>query len=186
MERNYGTGRRKTSTARVFLAKGTGAIVVNGKPLDEYFSRETSRMVVRQPLELLDSANEYDLYVTVAGGGISGQAGAIRHGITRALMEYDETYRQPLRQAGFVTRDAREVDISDFRLMHKNKPFTYNGYPAYVLAEIAKWYKKSWDKGNISVCETDQYGNERRENLRYHDEHILQFLINQNHKRYTD
>ena len=83
-------------------------------------------------------------------------------------------------------RDAREVDISDFRLMHKNKPFTYNGYPAYVLAEIAKWYKKSWDKGNISVCETDQYGNERRENLRYHDEHILQFLINQNHKRYTD
>ena len=86
MERNYGTGRRKTSTARVFLSKGTGSIVVNGKPLDEYFSRETSRMVVRQPLELLDSVNAYDLYVTVAGGGISGQAGAIRHGITRALI----------------------------------------------------------------------------------------------------
>ena len=90
MERNYGTGRRKTSTARVFLAKGTGSIVVNGKPLDEYFSRETSRMVVRQPLELLDSPTAYDLYITVKGGGISGQAGAIRHGITRALIELNE------------------------------------------------------------------------------------------------
>lgn len=90
MERNYGTGRRKTSTARVFLSKGTGSIVVNGKPLDEYFSRETSRMVVRQPLELLDTPTAYDLYITVKGGGISGQAGAIRHGITRALIELDE------------------------------------------------------------------------------------------------
>ncbi|WP_201582673.1 30S ribosomal protein S9 [Psychrobacter jeotgali] len=110
MERNYGTGRRKTSTARVFLSKGTGSIVVNGKPLDEYFSRETSRMVVRQPLELLDSTNDYDLYVTVAGGGISGQAGAIRHGITRALIEADETLKPALKAAGFVTRDPRKVE----------------------------------------------------------------------------
>lgn len=110
MERNYGTGRRKTSTARVFLSKGTGSIVVNGKPLDEYFSRETSRMVVRQPLELLDSVNAYDLYVTVAGGGISGQAGAIRHGITRALIEADETLKPALKAAGFVTRDSRQVE----------------------------------------------------------------------------
>ena len=110
MERNYGTGRRKTSTARVFLAKGTGSINVNGKPLDEYFSRETSRMVVRQPLELLESPNDYDLYITVKGGGISGQAGAIRHGITRALMQYDEALRGDLRKAGYVTRDAREVE----------------------------------------------------------------------------
>ena len=110
MESNYGTGRRKTSTARVFLAKGTGSINVNGKPLDEYFSRETSRMVVRQPLELLESPNDYDLYITVKGGGISGQAGAIRHGITRALMQYDEALRGDLRKAGYVTRDAREVE----------------------------------------------------------------------------
>lgn len=110
MERNYGTGRRKTSTARVFLSKGTGNIVINGKSLDEYFGRETSRMVVRQPLELLDVATSYDLYITVTGGGASGQAGAIRHGITRALMEYDETLRPALRAAGFVTRDARRVE----------------------------------------------------------------------------
>ncbi len=110
MERNYGTGRRKTSTARVFLSKGTGSIVVNGKPLDEYFSRETSRMVVRQPLELLDSGNAYDLYITVKGGGISGQAGAIRHGITRALVELDETNKPALKAAGFVTRDSRQVE----------------------------------------------------------------------------
>ena len=110
MERNYGTGRRKTSTARVFLSKGTGSIVVNGKPLDEYFSRETSRMVVRQPLELLDSGNAYDLYITVKGGGISGQAGAFRHGITRALVELDETNKPALKAAGFVTRDSRQVE----------------------------------------------------------------------------
>jgi small subunit ribosomal protein S9 len=121
MERNYGTGRRKTSTARVFLSKGTGSIVVNGKPLDEYFSRETSRMVVRQPLELLDSANQYDLYVTVAGGGISGQAGAIRHGITRALMEFDETLRPALRKAGFVTRDSRQVERKKLGLRKARK-----------------------------------------------------------------
>lgn len=121
MERNYGTGRRKTSTARVFLSKGTGSIVVNGKPLDEYFSRETSRMVVRQPLELLDSANQYDLYVTVAGGGISGQAGAIRHGITRALIEADETLRPALKAAGFVTRDSRQVERKKLGLRKARK-----------------------------------------------------------------
>lgn len=110
MERNYGTGRRKTSTARVFLSKGTGNIVINGKTLDEYFGRETSRMVVRQPLELLDVATSYDLYITVTGGGASGQAGAIRHGITRALIDSDETLKPALKAAGFVTRDAREVE----------------------------------------------------------------------------
>ena len=121
MERNYGTGRRKTSTARVSLSKGTGSIVVNGKPLDEYFSRETSRMVVRQPLELLDSANQYDLYVTVAGGGISGQAGAIRHGITRALIEADETLKPALKAAGFVTRDSRQVERKKLGLRKARK-----------------------------------------------------------------
>ena len=121
MERNYGTGRRKTSTARVFLSKGTGGIVVNGKPLDEYFSRETSRMVVRQPLELLDSVNAYDLYVTVAGGGISGQAGAIRHGITRALIEADETLKPALKAAGFVTRDSRQVERKKLGLRKARK-----------------------------------------------------------------
>ena len=121
MERNYGTGRRKTSTARVFLSKGTGSIVVNGKPLDEYFSRETSRMVVRQPLELLDYANQYDLYVTVAGGGISGQAGAIRHGITRALIEADETLKPALKAAGFVTRDSRQVERKKLGLRKARK-----------------------------------------------------------------
>ncbi|MBF0658541.1 MULTISPECIES: 30S ribosomal protein S9 [Psychrobacter] len=121
MERNYGTGRRKTSTARVFLSKGTGSIVVNGKPLDEYFSRETSRMVVRQPLELLDSANAYDLYVTVAGGGISGQAGAIRHGITRALIEADEALKPALKAAGFVTRDSRQVERKKLGLRKARK-----------------------------------------------------------------
>ena len=121
MERNYGTGRRKTSTARVFLSKGTGSIVVNGKPLDEYFSRETSRMVVRQPLERLDSVNAYDLYVTVAGGGISGQAGAIRHGITRALIEADETLKPALKAAGFVTRDSRQVERKKLGLRKARK-----------------------------------------------------------------
>lgn len=121
MERNYGTGRRKTSTARVFLSKGTGNIVVNGKPLDEYFSRETSRMVVRQPLELLDSATSYDLYITVAGGGINGQAGAIRHGITRALIESDETLKPALKAAGFVTRDSRQVERKKLGLRKARK-----------------------------------------------------------------
>ncbi|WP_367103895.1 30S ribosomal protein S9 [uncultured Psychrobacter sp.] len=121
MERNYGTGRRKTSTARVFLSRGTGSIVVNGKPLDEYFSRETSRMVVRQPLELLDSTESYDLYITVAGGGISGQAGAIRHGITRALIEADETLKPALKAAGFVTRDPRKVERKKLGLRKARK-----------------------------------------------------------------
>jgi small subunit ribosomal protein S9 len=107
---NYGTGRRKTSAARVFLKPGSGKITVNDRPLDEFFGRETGRMIVRQPLELVQLANKFDITVTVAGGGITGQAGAIRHGITRALIEYDEELRKPLRVAGFVTRDAREVE----------------------------------------------------------------------------
>ncbi|HXO67646.1 MAG TPA: 30S ribosomal protein S9 [Bradyrhizobium sp.] len=110
MQQNYGTGRRKTSAARVFLRKGTGGIVVNGKPLDQFFGRETSRMIVRQPLELTDNVEKFDIMVTVAGGGITGQAGAIRLGIARALVEYDEALKSPLRKAGFMTRDAREVE----------------------------------------------------------------------------
>lgn len=106
----YGTGRRKTSAARVFLKPGSGAIHVNGRSLDEYFGRETSRMVVRQPLELVEAIDRFDVHVTVAGGGASGQAGAIRHGISRALLQYDESLRLPLRKAGFVTRDARMVE----------------------------------------------------------------------------
>jgi small subunit ribosomal protein S9 len=107
---NYGTGRRKTSAARVFLKPGTGKITVNERPLDEFFGRETGRMIVRQPLELVQLTDKFDITVTVAGGGITGQAGAIRHGITRALMEYDPELRKSLRVAGFVTRDAREVE----------------------------------------------------------------------------
>jgi small subunit ribosomal protein S9 len=107
---NYGTGRRKTATARVFIKPGKGEITVNSKSLADYFGRETSRMMVRQPLEVADSLSRFDILVTVAGGGPSGQAGAIRHGITRALIEYDAALRAPLRAAGFVTRDAREVE----------------------------------------------------------------------------
>lgn len=110
IQQNYGTGRRKTSAARVFLRKGSGQIEVNGKTLDEFFGRETSRMIVRQPLELTQSADKFDIKVTVAGGGITGQAGAIRLGIARALIEYDESLKSQLRKAGFVTRDAREVE----------------------------------------------------------------------------
>jgi len=106
----YSTGRRKTSTARVFLRRGSGAIIVNKRPLDEYFGRETARMIVRQPLEKTDMSESFDISVTVKGGGMSGQAGAIRHGITRALIEYDSELRSPLRRAGFVTRDARQVE----------------------------------------------------------------------------
>lgn len=106
----YGTGRRKSSSARVFIRPGSGNIVINRRSLDQYFGRETARMVVRQPLELVGMVEKFDLYITVLGGGISGQAGAIRHGITRALMQYDETLRSSLRKAGFVTRDAREVE----------------------------------------------------------------------------
>lgn len=107
---NYGTGRRKSSVARVFLKKGTGQIIVNGKPVDEYFARETGRMIVRQPLALTNHLESFDFKVNVRGGGESGQAGAVRHGITRALMDYDESLKPSLKQAGFVTRDAREVE----------------------------------------------------------------------------
>ncbi len=106
----YSTGRRKSSAARVFLKKGSGNVVINNKTLDQYFGRETGRMIVRQPLEEVDMVENFDINITVKGGGISGQAGAIRHGITRALIEYDESLRKPLRAAGFVTRDAREVE----------------------------------------------------------------------------
>ncbi|HCY04546.1 MAG TPA: 30S ribosomal protein S9 [Gammaproteobacteria bacterium] len=107
---NYGTGRRKTAAARVFVSSGTGRIMVNSQPLDEFFGRETARMVVRQPLQVADLTDKLDLKVTVRGGGNTGQAGAIRHGIARALVEYDETLRGPMRQAGFLTRDARAVE----------------------------------------------------------------------------
>ena len=106
----YGTGRRKSAVARVFLKKGTGNIVVNEKPADEFFSRDTGRMVIRQPLKLTNHEATFDIMINVEGGGESGQAGAVRHGITRALIEYDAELRKPLRVAGFVTRDAREVE----------------------------------------------------------------------------
>ena len=106
----YGTGRRKSAVARVFMAKGSGSVVVNGKPLDQFFSRETGRMVVRQPLALTETLASFDIMVNVAGGGETGQAGAIRHGITRALIEFDETLKPTLSKAGLVTRDAREVE----------------------------------------------------------------------------
>jgi len=109
-QHNYGTGRRKSSTARVFLRSGKGAITVNGRQLDEFFGRETSRMIVRQPLELTKMVDKFDISVTVEGGGITGQAGAIRLGIARALVEYNETLKGDLRKAGFMTRDAREVE----------------------------------------------------------------------------
>lgn len=109
-EYNYGTGRRKTSVARVFIKKGSGKVVVNGRPLDEFFARETGRMIVRQPLELTSNLDTFDIMVNVRGGGESGQAGAVRHGITRALIEYDEGLKPTLSQAGLVTRDAREVE----------------------------------------------------------------------------
>jgi small subunit ribosomal protein S9 len=109
-QNHYGTGRRKTATARVYLKPGSGRITVNERSLDQFFGRETGRMIVRQPLEAVKLVDKFDIAVTVGGGGITGQAGAIRHGITRALIEYDESLRKPLRDAGFVTRDAREVE----------------------------------------------------------------------------
>lgn len=123
---NYGTGRRKTSTARVFVRPGTGQILVNGKPLDEYFGRETSRMVVRQPLQVAEAQDRFNIQVTVRGGGNSGQAGAIRHGIARALVEYDEALRSPLRRAGFLTRDAREVERKKVGLRKARKRPQYS------------------------------------------------------------
>ena len=106
----YGTGRRKSSTARVFLSRGSGDIVINRRPLDQYFGRETARMVIRQPLEVADMLGKVDINVNVSGGGNTGQAGAIRHGITRTLLQYDEMLRPALRKAGFVTRDSRKVE----------------------------------------------------------------------------
>ena len=123
---NYGTGRRKSSTARVFMRRGSGKITVNNRPLDEYFGRETSRMIVRQPLEVTETLEQFDFSVTVCGGGNTGQAGAIRHGITRALMDYDESLRVPLRKAGFVTRDAREVERKKVGLHKARKAPQYS------------------------------------------------------------
>jgi small subunit ribosomal protein S9 len=110
VQQNYGTGRRKSAVARVYLKPGKGDIIVNGKPVDVFFSRETGRMIVRQPLALTDNLNRFDIFVNVDGGGESGQAGAVRHGITRALIDYDETLKSALKKAGLVTRDAREVE----------------------------------------------------------------------------
>lgn len=123
---NYGTGRRKTATARVFLGAGTGKITINDRSIDTYFGRETARMIVRQPLELVELLEKFDVNVTVAGGGIGGQAGAIRHGITRALIEYSEDLKSPLRKAGFVTRDAREVERKKLGLRKARKRPQYS------------------------------------------------------------
>ena len=122
----YGTGRRKTSTARVFITAGSGTITVNDRPLDEYFGRPVSRMIVRQPLENVGLTEKFDVNVTVSGGGSFGQAGAIRHGLTRALMEYDESLRSPLRKAGFVTRDSREVERKKVGLRKARKRPQYS------------------------------------------------------------
>ena len=122
----YGTGRRKTSTARVFLKPGGGDITVNNKPLDVFFGRKTAQMIVRQPLELIEMAGKFDVNVTVTGGGTTGQAGAIRHGLTRALMQYDESLRPGLRKAGFVTRDAREVERKKVGLRKARRATQYS------------------------------------------------------------
>jgi len=123
VEQYYGTGRRKTSRARVFLRRGAGNIKVNGQAIEDYFGRETARMVVRQPLELTDNMETFDIHVSVDGGGISGQAGAIQHGITRALISYDEALKPTLRRAGYVTRDARMVERKKIGL-HKARRST--------------------------------------------------------------
>jgi small subunit ribosomal protein S9 len=125
-EQYYGTGRRKSSTARVFLTRGSGQILVNDRPLDEFFGRETACMIVRQPLEKLEVTDQFDIRATVIGGGISGQAGAIRLGVTRALIEYDEQNRRPLRKAGYVTRDAREVERKKVGLHKARKATQYS------------------------------------------------------------
>jgi small subunit ribosomal protein S9 len=122
----YGTGRRKTSAARVFLRPGSGSIEVNGRPLDTFFGRETARMIVRQPLQLAQLEGRFDIQVNVEGGGTTGQAGAIRHGITRALIHYDETLKQPLRRAGFVTRDARAVERKKVGLRKARRATQYS------------------------------------------------------------
>jgi small subunit ribosomal protein S9 len=125
-EQFYGTGRRKTSSARVFLRKGNGQITVNRKPLDEFFGRKTAQMIVRQPLELVELSDKFDVNVTVKGGGTTGQAGAIRLGLARALMEYDESLRSSLRKAGFVTRDARAVERKKVGLHKARKATQYS------------------------------------------------------------
>ena len=125
-EQYYGTGRRKTSSARVFLKRGSGQITVNRKPLDEFFGRKTAQMIVRQPLELIDMTETFDVNVTVKGGGTTGQAGAIRLGLARALMEYDEALRSSLRKAGFVTRDARAVERKKVGLHKARKATQYS------------------------------------------------------------
>ena len=122
----YGTGRRKTSTARVYLRPGAGEITVNDRPLDRFFGRQTARMIVRQPLELMNLSDKFDISVTVKGGGTTGQAGAIRHGLTRALMQYDESLRPALRKAGFVTRDAREVERKKVGLRKARRATQYS------------------------------------------------------------
>ncbi len=122
----YGTGRRKTSTARVYMTRGSGDIKVNNRPLDLFFARQTARMIVRQPLELINLTDTFDITVTVKGGGTTGQAGAIRHGLTRALMQYDESLRPALRKAGFVTRDAREVERKKVGLRKARKATQYS------------------------------------------------------------
>jgi small subunit ribosomal protein S9 len=123
---NYGTGRRKSAVARVFMKPGKGNIVVNDKPIDTFFSRETGRMIVRQPLELTDSVDKFDIMVNVCGGGESGQAGAVRHGITRALIDFDASLKPVLSNAGLVTRDAREVERKKvgFRKARRRKQFS--------------------------------------------------------------
>ena len=122
----YGTGRRKTSTARVFIRPGNGQITVNDKELDRFFGRKTARMIVRQPLELTDNVDKFDVQVNVEGGGMTGQAGAIRHGLTRALIAYDESLRSPLRKAGYVTRDAREVERKKVGLRKARRATQYS------------------------------------------------------------
>ena len=122
----YGTGRRKSSTARVFMKPGSGSITVNKRPLDVFFGRKTASMIVRQPLELMNMTSQFDINVTVKGGGTTGQAGAIRHGLTRALMQYDEELRPALRKAGFVTRDAREVERKKVGLRKARRSTQYS------------------------------------------------------------
>lgn len=125
-EQYYGTGRRKSSKARVYLTKGTGRIMVNQRPLDEFFGRETACMIVRQPLERTELTEMFDIKATVSGGGMTGQAGAIRLGLSRALLEYDEELRQPLRKAGLLTRDAREVERKKVGLHKARKATQYS------------------------------------------------------------
>ena len=122
----YGTGRRKTSTARVYMKPGSGTITVNNRPLDAFFGRKTAQMIVRQPLELMQLTGTFDINVSVKGGGTTGQAGAIRHGLTRALMQYDESLRPSLRKAGFVTRDAREVERKKVGLRKARRATQYS------------------------------------------------------------